>query len=401
MLNIAVRAQHLSQRGGSTVQTTLVESSPAKFRMTRKSDGSLIVELAGNWLLETGAPTFHSFAPVFAREPGLARVVYDASNLGDWDSAAVSFLVQAGQALRERAIAEDRSQLPSGLQRLIALAQVVPERTGARGVVKAEPLLARIGAASIAFAAGLAEYLSFIGQYGLVLARFVRGKARYRREDFLIVLQACGANALGIVALISFLVGAILAFMGAVQLQQFGASIYVADLVAIGMARDMGAMMTAIIMSGRTGAAFAAQLGSMKVTQEIDALTTMGISPFEFLVLPRMIALILMMPLLCAFSDVIGMLGGAAVGVGMLDVPFKSYYRETISAVSLPNFFGGLFKSAVYGGLIAMAGCLYGFKSGSSSSAVGDAATKAVVSAIVMIVLACGLFAVIFNVLHI
>jgi len=217
----------------------------------------------------------------------------------------------------------------------------------------------------------------------------------------LIALQACDTNALGIVASISFMVGAILAFMGAVQLQQFGASIYVADLVAIGMAREMGAMVTAIIMSGRTGDAFAAQLGSMKVTQEVDAPTTMGISPFEYLVLPRMMALILMMPLLCVFSDIVGMLGGAAVGTGMLDVPFRSYYRETISAVSLTDFFGGLSKSAVYGGLIAVAGCLYGFKSGSSSSAVGDAATKAVASGIVMIAVACGVFAVIFNILHI
>ena len=217
----------------------------------------------------------------------------------------------------------------------------------------------------------------------------------------LIALQACDTNALGIVASISFMVGAILAFMGAVQLQQFGASIYVADLVAIGMAREMGAMVTAIIMSGRTGDAFAAQLGSMKVTQEVDAPTTMGISPFEYLVLPRMMALILMMPLLCVFSDIVGMLGGAAVGTGMLGVPFRSYYRETISAVSLTDFFGGLSKSAVYGGLIAVAGCLYGFKSGSSSSAVGDAATKAVASGIVMIAVACGVFAVIFNILHI
>jgi len=154
-------------------------------------------------------------------------------------------------------------------------------------------------------------------------------------------------------------------------------------------------------MSGRTGAAFAAQLGSMKVNQEIDALSTMGVSPFEYLVLPRMMALVLMMPLLCAFSDVVGMLGGAAVGVGMLGVPFPSYYRETIAAVSLTNFFTGLMKAATYGVLIALAGCLYGFKSGSSSSAVGDAATRAVVSGIVMIVLACGLFAVIFNVLGI
>jgi len=361
----------------------------------------LLIQLAGPWLLNSGAPTFDSFERALADERGLTRAGYDASGLGEWDSAAISFLVQTSQTLRDRGITEDRSGLPTGLQRLIALAQAVPERTGARTAEKREPLLARIGASVIAIGEAAGEYLSFIGQCGLAFIKLVRGKARYRREDFLVVLQECGANALGIVALISFLVGAILAFMGAVQLQQFGASIYVADLVAIGMAREMGAMMTAIIMSGRTGAAFAAQLGSMKVTQEIDALTTMGISPFEFLVLPRMMALVLMMPLLCAFSDVVGMLGGAAVGVGMLDVPFWSYYRETIAAVSLTNFFGGLFKSSFYGALIAMAGCLYGFKSEPSSSAVGDAATKAVVSGIVMVVVACGLFAVVFNVLHI
>ncbi len=378
-----------------------MEKGSARLEMSLAVDGTLLIQLSGAWLLDSGAPTFDAFAPVLAKDRGTARAVYDASRLGDWDSAALSFLVQTSQALRNRGITEDRSGLPTGLQRLIALAQAVPERAGARSEAKREPLLARIGAAGITVWSGIAEYLSFIGQCGLAFARLLRGKARYRREDFLEVLQACGANALGIVALISFMVGAILAFMGAVQLQQFGASIYVADLVAIGMAREMGAMMTAIIMSGRTGAAFAAQLGSMKVTQEIDALTTMGISPFEYLVTPRIIALVLMMPLLCAFSDCIGMLGGAAVGVGMLDVPFKSYYRETISALSLTDFFGGLFKSSVYGGIIAMAGCLYGFKSGSSSSAVGDAATRAVVSGIVMIVIACGIFAVIFNVLHI
>jgi phospholipid/cholesterol/gamma-HCH transport system permease protein len=384
------------------MQQIEIQTGTAKLQLERNEGGkTLSIELAGAWLLEGGAPNFDAVLPLLAEEPQPTRAVYETSELGEWDSSAISFLVQTSQQLRTRGIFEDRSGLPSGLQRLVALAQAVPERAGARTTAQRERLLARIGAGGIAIGSGALEYLSFIGQCGAAFSRLVRGKARYRREDFLIALQACGTNALGIVALISFMVGAILAFMGAVQLQQFGASIYVADLVAIGMAREMGAMMTAIIMSGRTGAAFAAQLGSMKVTQEVDALTTMGISPFEYLVLPRMMALILMMPLLCVFSDVVGMLGGAAVGSGMLDVPLRSYYRETISAVSLTDFFGGLSKSAVYGGLIAMAGCLYGFKCGSSSSAVGDAATKAVVSGIVMIVVACGIFAVIFNVLHI
>jgi phospholipid/cholesterol/gamma-HCH transport system permease protein len=214
------------------------------------------------------------------------------------------------------------------------------------------------------------------------------------------VVQQCGPEAVGIVSLIAFLVGVILAFMGAVQLSQFGASIYVADLVGIGMVRDMGAMMTAIIMAGRTGASFAAKLGTMKVTQEIDAFSTMGISPLEFLVLPRVLALIMMMPLLCLFADMVGILGGAFVGVTMLDLSLSAYIRETISTFTFVNFIGGLVKGTTYGGLIALAGCLRGFQCGNSSSAVGDAATKAVVMSIVMVVVACGAFAVAFNILH-
>ena len=163
----------------------------------------------------------------------------------------------------------------------------------------------------------------------LTFVRLFRMKVRFRAVDLFLLIQQSGVQALPIVTLISFLVGVILAFVGAVQLEQFGAQIYVADLVGIAMVREMGAMMTGIIMAGRTGAAFAAQLGTMKVTQEIDALTTMGISPLEFLVLPRMIALVLMMPLLCLYADVVGILGGAAIGVGMLDLSWTTYYHET------------------------------------------------------------------------
>jgi len=365
----------------------------------RGPDSTLIVELKGLWRLDGTAPTFDSLAPRLAAEHDLRRVAFDTSGLLGWDSSVVSFLVRTSEMLRVRGLTEDRGGLPSGLARLVALAEAVPERAGARRGEESAPILARIGSSGIAAAAAATDYINFTGQCAIAFARLLLGRARFRRADFVEVLQQCGSQALGIVSLIAFLFGAILAFMGAVQLQQFGASIYVADLVGIGMAREMGAIVTAIIMSGRTGAAFAAQLGSMKVTQEIDALTTMGISPFEFLVLPRMMALILMMPLLCAFADVLGMLGGATVGVGMLQVPFLSYYRETIAAVSLTNFFLGLAKSAVYGALIAMAGCFNGFNSGSSSSAVGDAATRAVVAGIVMIVLACGIFAVLANII--
>jgi phospholipid/cholesterol/gamma-HCH transport system permease protein len=213
------------------------------------------------------------------------------------------------------------------------------------------------------------------------------------------VIFDCGAAALPIVTLISFLVGLILAFVGAVQLQQFGAQIYVADLVGIAMAREMGALMAAIIMSGRTGAAFAAQLGTMQVNEEIDALSTFGLSSMDFLVLPRMIALIAMMPLLCIYADLMGILGGALVGVGMLHLSVTQYANETIQGVHLSDFAVGLVKSSVFGVIVAIAGCMRGIQSGRSASAVGLAATSAVVTAIVFIIVTDGLFAVLTNVL--
>ena len=243
--------------------------------------------------------------------------------------------------------------------------------------------------------------LRFLGEVTLTFVKLVQMRARYRSGDFFLVVQECGPQALPIVTLISFLVGAILAFVGAVQLQQFGAQIYVADLVGIAVVRDIGAMMTGIIMAGRTGAAFAAKLGTMKVTQEIDALVTLGFSPLEFLVLPRVIALCLMMPLLCLYSDVMGMLGGAAVGLWMLDLSLASYYHQTVNAISLTALFGGVFKSVIYGVLIALSGCLRGIQCGGSASGVGEAATSAVVTSIVFIVAACGALSVIFHILGI
>ncbi len=181
----------------------------------------------------------------------------------------------------------------------------------------------------------------------------------------------------------------------------FGAQIYVADMVGIAMTREMGAMMTGIIMAGRTGAAFAAQLGTMQVNEEIDALTTMGISPMEFLVLPRMLALILMMPLLTLYADLVGIIGGAVVGIGMLDISYTQYFNQTQEALNLTHVAAGIFKSVVYGVLIALSGCLQGMRCGRSASAVGKATTSAVVMAIILIIVSDGLFAVISNALGI
>jgi phospholipid/cholesterol/gamma-HCH transport system permease protein len=181
----------------------------------------------------------------------------------------------------------------------------------------------------------------------------------------------------------------------------FGAQIYVADLVAIGMAREMGAVMTGVIMAGRTGAAFAANLGTMQVNEEIDALQTLGVSPMDYLVLPRMAAMVLMMPLLCVYADFMGVLGGMLVGVGAFDISSTQYLDRTMGAMTLTHIGIGLFKSVIFGGIVAFWGCMQGLRCGRSAAAVGNATTSAVVIAIVYIVVADGLFAVLTNIIGI
>jgi phospholipid/cholesterol/gamma-HCH transport system permease protein len=214
-------------------------------------------------------------------------------------------------------------------------------------------------------------------------------------------VSAAGAEALPIVTLVSVIVGLILAFVGAVQLRLFGADLYVANLVGIAMVREMGAMVVGIVLAGRTGAAFAAQLGTMKVTEESDALTTFGISTMDFLVMPRIVALFVMTPFLCLYAIMLGILGGALVGLGMLDVSPRLYFDQTVQAIELVDLWGGLFRGAVYGALIAITGCMRGMQCGTNAAAVGAATTSAVVTAIVAIVVADGVMAVLFNILGI
>jgi len=377
----------------------MAEQGTLSFKQT--DDATLEVHLAGAWRLRGGLPSAALIKRELESAPTMRHIGFEARALTSWDSSVLAFLVEVSELCRIRGIDMDRTGLPSGLRRLLDLAEAVPEKKGARKETVQMPFLERIGNTAIGAGTSLGEMLAFLGDMTLTFVRLFRMKVRFRAMDLFLLIQQSGAQALPIVTLISFLVGVILAFVGAVQLKQFGAQIYVADLVGIAMIREMGAMMTGIIMAGRTGAAFAAQLGTMKVTQEIDAFTTMGFSPLEFLVLPRVIALVLMMPLLCLYADFVGVLGGAAIGVGMLDLSWTTYFRETSNAIDLTDVFGGVFKSSVYGVLIALAGCLRGIQCGNSSSAVGDAATSAVVTGIVAIVVACGIFAVVFYVLGI
>ncbi|UCF20955.1 MAG: ABC transporter permease [Gemmatimonadota bacterium] len=362
----------------------------------RTADGALLIRLAGAWRLSGGLPDTAPVERELAATPAPREVNFETSELEEWDSALVTFLLRVTERSRGRGIDVDRSGLPAGAQRLLTLAEAVAEKEDARAAQADASLLERIGSRTISAGTSLTEMLAFLGDATLTFGRLLGGGVRFRRSDLLLLIQQVGAEALGIVSLICFLVGLILAFVGAAQLQQFGATIYVANLVGVAMVRDVGALMAAIVMAGRSGAAFAAELGSMKVTQEIDALTTMGISPLEFLVVPRIVALASMMPLLCLYADFLGILGGAFIGITMLDLSVVTYAQQTIEAVTLGHLLGGMFKAFVYGILIALAGCLRGLQATTSSSGVGIATTSAVVTSIVFVISACGLFAVVF-----
>jgi phospholipid/cholesterol/gamma-HCH transport system permease protein len=373
----------------------------AAVRIADAGGGRLVAALTGAWKLDHPLPAFEDLQRQLDAFSGIRRIEIDASDLEVWDSGLLTFLINLSNHCSGRNIDFDREGLPRGVRNLLRLASEVPERQDARRKPERAELFERIGAGTLQAAQGGVEVLTFIGEAFAALLKFFVGRAQFQRSDLLLFIQECGANALPIVTLISLLVGLIFAFVGAVQLVMFGAQIYVANLVAIAMVRVVGALMAAVIMAGRTGAAFAAQLGTMQVNEEIDALKTLGISPMEFLVLPRMLALIIMMPLLCVYADLMGIIGGLIVGVGMLDVGLIQYLNQTKMSLNLTHFWIGITHSIVFGMLIALAGCLRGMQCGRSASAVGDATTSAVVTSIVALTIATAVITFVCNVLRI
>ncbi len=362
--------------------------APSEMSLSSSPDGRLLVRLAGDWKIGSPLPSPDEIEKKLAADTRVKGVGFNSSELKGWDSGLLTFLIKVKGFCSQYKIPLEAEGLPDGARELLNLASAVAERKGARKEVRREPFFSSVGARAIGSYRSTIEIVSFVGDATITFAKFLVGKATFRRVDLFLLLQECGAQALPVVSLISILLGLILGFVGAIQLKMFGAQLFVADVVAIGMVRVMGAIMTGIIMAGRTGAAFAAQLGTMEVNEEIDALKTLGISPMEFLVLPRMIALIIMMPLLCVYSDLLGILGGLIVGVGMLDLGFIEYMNRTREALTLTTFGIGLFHSAVFGVLVALSGCLRGMQCERSASAVGYAATSAVVTSIVSIIVA-------------
>jgi len=372
-----------------------------ELQVQQLAEGSLTVTLTGSWKLGQVLPSADEVLHAIEGMPGAGNIAFDTRELTDWDSGLLIFLKQLSEFSAQKKITFEESGLPQGARKLLKLAEAVPAKKDARKAEGKVAFLTHVGSETVDFFRAAGEMLAFIGDTVIAFLNLLRGRAQFRKSDLWLIVESCGGQALPIVSLICFLVGLILAFIGAIQLELFGAQIYVADLVGIAMVRLMAAIMTGIVMAGRTGGAFAAQLGTMQVNQEIDALKTLGISPMEFLVLPRMLALALMMPLLCLYANVMGILGGMVVGVGMLDIGIIQYYNETAKAINLWNLGIGIFSGIVFGVIVALAGCMRGMQCGRSASAVGGAATSAVVTAIIGIIVSTAVITVLCNLLGI
>ncbi|MBM9614184.1 ABC transporter permease [Desulfobulbus rhabdoformis] len=354
-----------------------------RFRLDCSQKGEVRVILSGYWTLQSEPP---NPGPILsALVPEVRHLHFAEEGLGNWDTRLLIFL----QNILNHANTEQRAihleDLPSGVRDLLHLSATSPKQSPSLGANK-ESFITRVGNRVLDLTDQSIEIATFIGEIILAFMELLGGKRPFKSRDFFGFVQSCGVESLPIVSLIAVLVGVILSFVGAVQLQMFGAQIYVANLVGLGMVLEMGALMSGVIIAGRIGASYAAQLGTMQVNEEIDALRTMGISPVGFLVLPRMLALMLMLPLLCIYADIMGILGGSIIGVSMLDLSLIEFLEQTRKTLTLNQCGQGLLKSSIFGVLIGFAGCLRGMQCGRSALAVGAATTSAVVTSIVLIV---------------
>jgi phospholipid/cholesterol/gamma-HCH transport system permease protein len=369
-----------------------LELTPAR-ATPRTAAGVLEVDLEGPWRLSGETPRW---GPVVGgARPSSVRL--RADGVTQWDTSLIVFLGEAQRWCGAAGIPCDTAPLPEKM-RLLSGQFEASMRTAGHDT-HSQSLVVEVGLSTRSAVAQVQDFLRFVGECSIDTVRLVTGRTGLRWNDCLGEMQKCGAMALPIVSLISFLVGVTLAYSGSIVLKRFGGEIWVADLIGVAMTREMGALMAAIVLAGRTGAAFAAEIGSMKANEEIDALSTLGISPVRFLVIPRVLALGFMMPLLAIYANCLGVLGGMAVAYATLDIPPAAYWVEMLTIVTLPDVFVGMIKAVVFGLIVGLSGCLRGLQADRNASGVGQAATSAVVTAILLIIVADAIFAVLFNAL--
>jgi phospholipid/cholesterol/gamma-HCH transport system permease protein len=354
-----------------------------------------VLELAvgGAWQITEPRPAWSEL--LAGRTP--ARVRVSLASLEKWDSSLPLFLFEVQQWCRASGAYCDLEALPERLAALVA--QLASAQETSVPFDRSASFLTSVGLATQDTWTKARDMSRFVGEVTLGAVQALRRPKRFRWRDCLHEMQQCGAMALPIVSLISFLVGVTLAYTGAIVLRQYGGDIYIADLIGLAMVRETGAVMTAVVLAGRTGAAFAATLGNMKANEEIDALETLGIPAVQFLVVPRMLALAVMMPLLTLYSNALGIIGGMVVAMGLLAIPPAAYWVEMQTIVDMSDIMVGVIKGTSFGLIVGFAGCLRGLQAERSAAGVGNAATSAVVTALLLLVVTDAVFAVLFNVL--
>ncbi len=375
-----------------------MKAKPPTWERQHRKNGDIFV-LGGDWIAQSGRiPAFP--ADGLAGNAAGEAIAFDTANLGRWDTGLIEFLWDAKRAAASAGLTLDGSSLPDSASKLLAL---LPDRL-------AKPLpsprrgfrpLYWLGGKTIGMLTelGVASELLVTTAKGASLA--LAARARVRAVDLLANVRDAGPEALAIVGTVNFLIGAILAFVGAVQLRKFAADIFVADLVGIAVVREMAAVMTAIIMSGRTGGAYAARIATMRGNEELDALEVVGIPVTDYIVLPSVLALAITMPLLYLYGALLGMTGGFVVALAMLDITPLGYLNQTLDAVTLSQFVFGFCKTFAFAIMIGLTSCRIGLMAGRSAAEVGVAATRAVVVGIVGVIVMDAAFAVVATVLGI
>jgi phospholipid/cholesterol/gamma-HCH transport system permease protein len=329
------------------------------------------------------------------RQAGPGHLVVQATEVEHCDGAGIALLVELKRIQRDNGAQIEIEGLQPRFQQLLTLFETDHQVSPPKGLGRISNFVHNLGGAAVRFARDFFAQIAFTGEVSVKLLRVLLHPATLRWRDTFLMAEKAGANAVGITALLGFLIGLILAFQSAVAMQKFGVEVFVADLVVIALFRELGPLITAFVLASRSGSAFAAELGTMKVNEEVDALVTMGLDPVQFLVLPRLVAAICVLPLLTMFNHLFGLIGCGVV-MASLDVPVVTYLDRIKEAADLSDLAGGLIKTFVFATLIAGIGCLRGLQTGTGPSAVGDSATRSVVSGIVAIVVADGIFAVLY-----
>ena len=323
------------------------------------------------------------------------NIIVDASGINYCDGSGIALFVRLRELQEKTGGKFEVQGLSSEFQQLLDLFPPTEFQEPEVEKPKAASLPEEVGQATVGFWQDVSAHIIFIGEAGISLVRAILNPLQIRWKDVFLTAEKIGVDALSIIAVINFLIGLVLAYQSAIPLQKYGGQLFIADLLVLSIFRELGPLMTAVMVAGRTSSAFAAELGTMKVNEEIDALTTMGLDPVRFLVVPRVIAAIFMIPVLTVFGDLFGLIGGGVVMLS-LGFPLVTYVNEMVSAATYIDLLVGLFKSIFFAVIIAGIGCFEGLRTKTGAAAVGDSATSAVVSGIILVIVLDGIFGVVF-----